>query len=808
MSAAQFSECLRSEGALLPAERYTDNAMTDWLPALADPVGREEAAAALEKLAAMLVRDHQDYLLRDLLDRGASPDSWEAARELADAIRMNSAGSRGEGYRRARKAAELFRNAGNSAGVLRAQVEAVYALSRSYQTSRCIEASGAFLHDIGRRRYPWVLVQGMLARAACLDFIGDFSGARVLYAKSVLVASQHSYRQLQLRAIGLEAASRTLLGDVDNARRLDHQGLAQFWNGVFSPLRSYQFYSDLSHIAEHNKRWHAAYLTSKEAVPVIEMAGNRTTEAMARYRLATFAGMTGRPTESFDQIRRADQLIGQLQDQRLAAVLRAENLSLMAKLYLENRAASLARSALATIRTADVAPSLRLQMSFHALQGTVALLSSQSDAALEEFSAAASIAEAGLRETRSARERAIWQRDAAPIFRQMIRALIDRDQAPHRALALWEQYRSIPIERSTAVKDVFSLDAFRKRLGRATLLSFVQFEDYLHGWLFDDRGIHSFRSNLSWKEAEYLCGRFTNLVSHRGSDLRELANLSRRLYTTLLASVDSRLDGRRILAIEPDGPCSGIPFEALIDTNGSYLIDRVPLITSPGAAAAEILTAGDTVVHPKLRAVIIGDPRLTGDMAEIYPELPDARLEAAEVARRFAGAAVLAGRRATLEAVQDALRQVDVFHFSGHGVSTSDDGTLLLSPVDPSNGAALLNGELLEDEALRCRLAVLSACHTAVGERLGPFNPQSLIQAFWRAGVPNVLATRWAVDSRVARRIVDVFYARLLEGAEAPIALQSAAVSVRTDPGLRHPAYWAGFHVFGSPIAKKEGVSQ
>ena len=35
----------------------------------------------------------------------------------------------------------------------------------------------------------------------------------------------------------------------------------------------------------------------------------------------------------------------------------------------------------------------------------------------------------------------------------MIRALINRDQAPHRALALWEQYRSIPIERNTAVKD-------------------------------------------------------------------------------------------------------------------------------------------------------------------------------------------------------------------------------------------------------------------------------------------------------------------------------------------------------------------
>jgi CHAT domain-containing protein len=168
----------------------------------------------------------------------------------------------------------------------------------------------------------------------------------------------------------------------------------------------------------------------------------------------------------------------------------------------------------------------------------------------------------------------------------------------------------------------------------------------------------------------------------------------------------------------------------------------------------------------------------------------------------------LAGRRATLEAVQDALREADVFHFSGHGVSTSDDGTLLLSPVDSSSGATLLNSEHLEGNALRCRLAVLSACHTAVGERFGPFNPHSLVQAFWRAGVPTVLATRWAVDSRVARRIVDMFYARLLEGTEPPIALQSAVVSIRGDRAFQHPAYWAGFHVFGSPISKQQGVPE
>jgi hypothetical protein len=311
------------------------------VPALVSPAGREESAAALGKLSSMLVHQHRDYLFQDLLHRSSSAHFGEAARELAEAIRMDTAGNREEGYQRAQNAVTLFRGAGNSAGALRAEVEAVYALSRSYETSKCLELSGAVLQGMGGR-YPWARVQTLLARSQCLANIGDFAGAQALLAKSIQLAGQHEFHQLQLRAMGLDAASRTLLGDVDAARRLDHDGLGRFWAGLFSPFRVYQFYSDLSHIAEHNRHWHAAYLTSKEAVPAIEMAGNIATEAMARYRLATFAGLTGRRVESLDEMHRADELLRQSHARQSAATLRAENVILMAKAYLQTDATDLA----------------------------------------------------------------------------------------------------------------------------------------------------------------------------------------------------------------------------------------------------------------------------------------------------------------------------------------------------------------------------------------------------------------------------------------------------------------------------------
>jgi CHAT domain-containing protein len=372
------------------------------------------------------------------------------------------------------------------------------------------------------------------------------------------------------------------------------------------------------------------------------------------------------------------------------------------------------------------------------------------------FSQAASIAESGLNEKRSPRERAIWRRETAHIYRQLVRAWIERND-PEYALALWERYRSIPVQRDRAPLEGFSLQRFLRRLDRVSVLSFVQFDDYLQGWLFDDRGVYPFRSRLSSKEAESVCGGFASLSSNTSSNLQERRSLSSRLYKTLLGPVESRLVQGRTLAIEPDGPCSGIPFEALTDRRGVYLTDRMPLMTSPGAPAVEILSNSEHLVNPSLQAVAIGDPRLEGDMAEFYPELPDARSEAFEVAALFRHGTVLAGHNATLGAVRNAFHNADLLHFSGHGVSTSDDGTLLLSPLDAADGAGLLNSESLEGSVLRCRLVVLSACQTAAGERFGPFNPQSLVQAFWRAGVPNVVATRWAVDTRVARRLIEVF---------------------------------------------------
>jgi CHAT domain-containing protein len=139
-----------------------------------------------------------------------------------------------------------------------------------------------------------------------------------------------------------------------------------------------------------------------------------------------------------------------------------------------------------------------------------------------------------------------------------------------------------------------------------------------------------------------------------------------------------------------------------------------------------------------------------------------------------------------------------LFHFSGHGLSNSDDGALLLAPSRlGEEGSFLTTYELANHSFSRCRLAVLSACSSGVGESRGPVNPNSLVNGLLRAGVRDVIASRWPIDSASTLILMRDFYTQLLSGGDVASALQAAARQLRTDPSTRHPYYWAAFSTFG-----------
>src|SRR4029077_17470212 len=109
----------------------------------------------------------------------------------------------------------------------------------------------------------------------------------------------------------------------------------------------------------------------------------------------------------------------------------------------------------------------------------------------------------------------------------------------------------------------------------------------------------------------------------------------------------------------------------------------------------------------------------------------------------------------------------------------------------------LLSASDLEKAALqRLQLVVLSACATAETEK-GFTGPDTLVRGFLRAGVPNVVASRWPVDSHTTQQTMTEFYTALFQGQPSTKALQQASTTLRIQPGTSHPYYWAAFGSYG-----------
>ena len=74
----------------------------------------------------------------------------------------------------------------------------------------------------------------------------------------------------------------------------------------------------------------------------------------------------------------------------------------------------------------------------------------------------------------------------------------------------------------------------------------------------------------------------------------------------------------------------------------------------------------------------------------------------------------------------------------------------------------------------------------------------SVARTLVAAGVPDVVASRWRVDSTITRQLMRVFYSNLISGQSPAESLRAASSAARNIPSYHHPYYWASFAVFGT----------
>jgi CHAT domain-containing protein len=292
---------------------------------------------------------------------------------------------------------------------------------------------------------------------------------------------------------------------------------------------------------------------------------------------------------------------------------------------------------------------------------------------------------------------------------------------------------------------------------------------------------------------------------------------AKALETRVMAPVRAALGTATTVFLAPDGALNRIPFEALVDESGNYLVETYQF---------RYLTAGrdlmrwNTTVASRNPAMLLGNPTYgrPGELVaqadtraidfkdRIFPSLPGTQAEVDLIAPKLSGAQVYTQTNAT-EAVIKQQSQPSILHIATHGFFEPEEDTL--NPLLQSGlilAGAAAGGQSGPDQdgiltALEVtglnlsgtQLVVLSACETGLGALSAGEGIYGLRRAFVLAGSQSQVISLWKVSDTATQALMVDYYDRLLAGTPRDAALRETQLAFLESEEYSHPYYWAAF---------------
>jgi CHAT domain-containing protein len=334
----------------------------------------------------------------------------------------------------------------------------------------------------------------------------------------------------------------------------------------------------------------------------------------------------------------------------------------------------------------------------------------------------------------------------------------------------------------------------------------------------------------------------------RRGDVRESA---RTLDEMVLAPIREMVGGATRLLVSPDGALNLIPFEALVDKQGRYAVERYsisyltsgrdllrmqvarasrsgpivvadPLFGDPGPPDATPIARKPAIAGSSARRSVTIAPDLT---TMYFAPLAGTVDEARAIKALFPDAHVLSRQQAT----KSALIQVDaprILHIATHGFFLQDPAVPAAAPASTADGTRAISASAkIANPLLRSGLALsganrtkgatddgiltaleasnlnlwgtklvtLSACDTGVGEIRNGEGVYGLRRAFVLAGAETLVMSLWPVSDVVTLEMMTAYYTGLRDGRGRGDALRQAQLAMLTRKNRQHPFYWASF---------------
>jgi CHAT domain-containing protein/Tfp pilus assembly protein PilF len=331
----------------------------------------------------------------------------------------------------------------------------------------------------------------------------------------------------------------------------------------------------------------------------------------------------------------------------------------------------------------------------------------------------------------------------------------------------------------------------------------------------------------------------------------DVRTLGRKLDELIFEAARDMAPDTRHWIISPDGQLNFVPFEALVNARGRFLIENqlisyvttgrdllrmkvpaprpsAPLLVAnplfgepPSQTPALQKIAANGRLKDSHRSVTVGE-----DRSNIYfAPLSGSTQEAKELRSLFPDARILSGADASKPHL-DAINAPEILHIATHGFFLNDgshapesgDTRGIRASAKVNNpllrsGLALAganmdlpgqdNGILTALEAANLdlwgtKLVTLSACDTGVGEVKNGEGVYGLRRAFILAGAQSVVTSLWSVSDYATRELMRDYYAGLKEGEGRGAALRQAKLAMLNRKGRQHPFFWASFIQFGN----------
>ena len=268
------------------------------------------------------------------------------------------------------------------------------------------------------------------------------------------------------------------------------------------------------------------------------------------------------------------------------------------------------------------------------------------------------------------------------------------------------------------------------------------------------------------------------------------------LYEILIKPVEKELAGKKHLVVVPHGMLHYLPFQALRNQEGRYLIESYTVSYLPSSSVLKYAREKNRGNHADLFAV-------ANPVTDLAP-LPAAEVEAREVSALFERKQVLLGLGATKTKFKSEGPRYDMLLFSTHGEMIESDplkSNLRFTPTQQDDGK-LTVCEIFDME-VKANLVTLSACETGLARGTKGDFPQGddlvgLTRAFIHAGAPSVVASLWKVSDDSTVAMMRSFYRNLKTMPKAE-ALRQAQLGLAKSNVMTssHPYFWAPFILVG-----------